>query len=797
MGSKSQRQKERHTRKRQEKKKKQQGQQGQSRGRPYEVPAIAVGSNERHRQRLSQQLPRAWASETPEDVAVFDDSVLATLSPDVAQQVSIVREALREATESRGEEAVKRVSVISRSSPLSEWRLFIRGLVDWLAGDTNAASEAWQRLDRERRPGRIATAMMIALRSDLEHVAPPPVIEESAGTSQAAPFSQWDDQQLYHGKLLHRVRFDRAALRVAEAGVKAPEESKELLLGPGKLRWVKLFAKEYGDTEPDLAAALLQTALGRAFAQNYADLFDQAAESIPGPRHDPRNRLLTFFYYNRFADDASSEERTERALERYLNVDLPQNEGISKPLRGAIASEIHFYEAKALMRQVGRGTMFDMFHSAPEDPKAIRKHLQAALKADATNLSVYKGYIDWLESKLDENRLTPAKIESFEKERAEVMRKWSQNRPEDVEPRLWLVDFFLENEQLEEARPHVDHLAASRLEDPRVRATPWKWQLLEAMRLCRRKAWLAEVPDRLNEAEAIWPAWLSKQWLPYLRAALTLRTGDVAEFENQRQQITEASGVARDSLVDACMMLGAAQRMRVSATSLKPLRAPLEKALKQLKTLPIEELMEVGSFFWDLHRSQLSYPAYRLHGRQIGKELIARLMEDSKPVLDGIDAETVHKVVLWGSEARYWSSSYNTKKLPFFSNPAIQRHPMFVAAKVNAFLHERYHWGREDNRELGPILREAAQSHRDPYYRYWFLKLANDLDDELAAKSASPFGFNFDSMFGSGDDNGDGDIDDDFAEDGLNFDPDCDCAKCQKARLAYEMTHSSDGEVPF
>ncbi|HEY4261893.1 MAG TPA: hypothetical protein VGM98_17110 [Schlesneria sp.] len=768
MASKSQRQKERHTRKRQEKKKKQQGQQGQSRGRPFEIPAIAVGSNERHRQRLSQQLPRAWVGEAPEDVAVFDDAVLAALSPDLAQQVSIVRKALQDTTESRGEEAVKSVSVISRSSPLSEWRLFIRGLVDWLAGDSNAAGEAWQRLDRERRPGRIATAMMIALRSDLEHVTPSSVIEASAVTSQAAPFSQWDDQLLYHGKLLHRVRFDRAALRVAEAGVHAQEESSELLLGPGKLRWVKLFAKEYGDTEPDLAAALLQTALGRAFAQPYSDMFDEAAQSIPGPRHDPKNQLLTFVYYSRFADKSSSANRSQRALERYLNIDLPQNEGISKPLRGAIASEIHFYEAQSLMQPTGGRAMFDRFYAPSEDPKAIRKHLQSALKADATNLSVYKGYIDWLKSKLDDYRLTPSKAESLEKERAEVMRKWSQSRPEDVEPRLWLVDFFLENEQLEEARPHVEHLAASRLEDPRVRATPWKWQLLEAMRLCRRKAWLAEVPARLNEADTIWPGWLSKQWLPYLRAALTLRIGQVDEFESQRQQISQASGVAHNSLADACMMLGAAQRMRVSAANLKPLRATLELVLKQLKTLPIEELMEAGSFFWDLHRTQLIYPAYRLHGRQIGKELFARLTNDSKPVLNHIDDEAVHKAVLWGSETRYWSTSYNTKKLPFFSKPAIQRHPMFVAARVNAYLHERYHWGQEDNRKLSPILREAATSQRDPYYRFWFVKLANDLDDELAALSSSPFGFNFDKMFGNSDSNGD--FDDDVADDEWNFD---------------------------
>ena len=51
--------------------------------------------NARHRQRLARQQPRAWNGEMPEDVAVFDDSVLESLSPELASQVSAVREALQ------------------------------------------------------------------------------------------------------------------------------------------------------------------------------------------------------------------------------------------------------------------------------------------------------------------------------------------------------------------------------------------------------------------------------------------------------------------------------------------------------------------------------------------------------------------------------------------------------------------------------------------------------------------------------------------------------------------------------
>lgn len=757
MGRKSQQKKERHTRKRLEKRKKQE----QSRERRLEVPRraeVAQGSNSRHRQRLSQQAPRAWAGETPEDVAVFDDSALSVLSPELAQQVSVVREALRDASESRGEDALKRTAAISRSSPLSEWRLFIRGLVDWLADDVAAANEAWKRLSPERRTGRIATAMMLALRPDLEHTSHPGRKDEPGDSSPAASWNRWDDQLLYHAKLLRRVRFDRAAIRIAEAGLRLPEESKKLLLGPMKIQWLRRFIAEYGETEPELAAALSRAALGRAAAQTFSNIFEDAARTFEGPQHDRRNRLLTFYYFGRFANDPTAEKKAERALDEYLTNDLPRNEALSAPLRGAIASQIHLNEALMLVRPRGGG-MLNMMFGAPENPKAIRRHLHASVKAYPANRSAYKAHVEWIESQLDDRWLTKPQRKPFEDELAQVMQDWSRGLPEDVEPRLWLVDYLLENERTEEARPHVDWLAAARQDDPHVRATPWKWQLLEAMRLCRRKAWLADVPARLEQAERLWPAWLSRQWLPYWEAAWTLRSGRTEAFEQQRQRICQESGRVRDSLADACMMLGAAQQMRVPAADLKPLRAPVDQAVKDLATLPLEELLSASGFFWDLHRTRLFYSAYRMHGGKIGKELFARLSKASQLVQDGVKDERMHAAVLWCSEHRFWCDGYELKLPSWYSKPAVGRHPMFVAAKLNAYLKLRYHQRGEGYRELGPLLREAAQSQQDAYYRHWFVSLAQELEDVLARDSSRVFGFGFNpfgDIFEADDDGGDG-----------------------------------------
>lgn len=781
MGSKSQRRKERHSQRRKEKRKQQDKLRGQQ---PVVVRRveIVVGSNARHRERLSQQIPKAWAGELPEDTAVFDDSALSLLSPELAPQATAVREALQHVLQSRPDDAVKSVTVIPRSSPFSEWRLFIRGLIDWMEGEKATAGEVWQRLDFERRPGRIAKSMMVALRPDLEQVAPqagplpriePPPQNEPGTNVAVSPWDYFDEQQLYHAKLLHRVRFDRAALQVAEAGVKTPEESKDLIIGPRKIQWLKRFIAEYGDTEPELATALAQTALGQAFCQDYSNLFDDAIQAFEGPRHDPRNRLLTYFYYWKFNEDPTAEKRSENALKEYLKSDLPRNASLPVPLRNAIASEIHLNEALALMVS-SRGRMpFAFLFEPQEDSKAIRSHFLAAVKAAPANDRAYKAHILWLNSKLDEDRLRKEERTRVEQELAAVMVSWSRGMPDETEPRLWLVDHFLENEQLEEARPHVEFLSAVRHDNPRVRATPWKWQILEAMRLCRRKAWLADVPARLNDAEALWPAWLSKQWLPYLRAAWTLRSGRLEEFEKQREQICAEAGRVRNSLADACMMLGAAQRMRVSATDLKPLRAALDEALKALNSLPLDDLLETSSFFWDLHRTQLIYPAYRMHSKAIGKELFGRLEKDVNLTLNRIGEERIHHAVLWGAEHRFWSSVYERTWPSFYSNPVIQQHPMLIAAKLHASLKQTYLWGADKLKGLSTRLREASQLQRDPYYRYWFGELADQFDDavELEANRFSSFGFG--GGFSSSDD-----------EDDLGFDTGCNCPDCQAARKA-------------
>ncbi len=745
--------------------------------------------NLRHRQRLARQTPRAWPGEMPEDVAVFEDSVRESLPAELAEQAAAVRTAVRNACALRGEEALEQVAKISRHSPFSPWRLFIRGLVAWLADEMEAAREAWKRLDPQRRPGRIATVMLATLRDDLEQVR----VEKSASQLHPPPVAasgdQLDAQLLYAAKLLRRMRIDRVAIRVAEKAVRIPEEQSELVLGPKKIKWLQEFAEAYRATEPQLVAALEQVALARAFTQDFGDLFDKARQAFAGPRHDRRNLLLSYFYHVRFDN---GQQAADSYLDKYLTADLPQNEELSPPLREAIASQIYLYEAQRLLQPSEPEMLLGFSPSTGGETRTIKQLLQKSVQAYPANRLAYQEHVKWIESRLDDDRLTKPQRKPLESQLVKVMQCWSQALPDDVEPRLWLVDYLLENEHVEQAKPHVDRLAGTRQEDPRVRAAPWKWQLLEAMRLSRRKAWLAEVPERLAAAEAQWPSWLSRQWLAYLHAAWSLRRGDQEQFRQRREQIHAAAGRPRDSLVDACMMLGAAQRMRVPAADLKPLRAPVDAAVKKIRQLSDDELLDVSPFFWDLQRTGLLYPAYRMHGGKLAKELFARFKTRPDRVLRDTDDQRLQAAMLWFSEHRFWSDGYQLQLPAWYAT--LEQQPMFAAARVNAILKLYRHWSSEGYQELGDTLREAAKVQSDPYYRYWFAALADKLDETLASASAGPFGFGFNpfrDLFAAAFDGSEDDDDyedDDYEKGALDFDPDCDCPHCRAARRAYEAS---------
>ncbi len=90
------------------------------------------------------------------DQAVMHPGRSQPPSPEVGQEAALVRQAIEALQAADEAKALGSVRDISRSSPLSDWKLLVRGLAAFYRGDHDEAQANWSRLDPERAPLKIA-----------------------------------------------------------------------------------------------------------------------------------------------------------------------------------------------------------------------------------------------------------------------------------------------------------------------------------------------------------------------------------------------------------------------------------------------------------------------------------------------------------------------------------------------------------------------------------------------------------------------------------------------------------------
>ena len=740
----------------------------------------------RHREQLESLVPVAWVGENQADVAVFDEAVFATLSAELQSEVASVKESLRFVECGQLDQANEEVASIPRKSELSNWRLLIRGVSSWLAGDLTAADTAWKRLDTDRRPARIAKALQLAHRDDLTELA----AGQALGSDSTAAFPL-DHELLKAARIVRRTRIDRAAIKIATAGVNHilpyEDEMPDSTITPEKIQWLQEFSRDFQDLEPELVRALEIAALDRAAAQPYSDVFEEAVDAFRGPVHDPRNLLRSFLYW---LQDEDNTDKARAFLLEYVNNDLPANEKLSRNLRDAMASIIWLRGGLTQRDQLAARSPFGfVFRTDLEDiptKKSIRDHFEKSIKAYPANEAAHRVYVESYKQDIDDDDLTKKQRDRAKEQLTKAMKQWAKAIPTSPQPRTYLAETLLEAGQFEDAAPHIEWVTSSRPEDPRLKILPWKSKLFEAMHLCRRKSNLSQVPAVLAEVKSLWPSWLSTRWLPYFTAAWLLRSGDQTGFQKQRETIYD-SGVDRGSLADACMMLGAAQTMKVPAADLKPLRQPVDLAVKNVKQLSTEKLLDAGSFFWEMYQANVFYPAFRMHGSKFGREVLKRFKGQPRLLEKHIDQPPFQHSVFWFSEHRFWGDGYESK-IPRSFKKLAGSNDCIAAAYLNGQL--KTHFGTSDRQFLESVefLKQAIRRQSNPFYRFWFAELASLAEEKQAEARRNGFRAfgSLGGMFGRALER--------FAEDDLYEDGGCDCEKCQ-ARRAKETT--VDQAIPF
>lgn len=143
-------------------------------------------------------------------------AVRGTLPADLQAQAGLVWEALELLAGGHGDPAVDQLSSIGRSSPFSEWRLFVRGLAAFQEGDLARARDAWSRLDASRRPARIAKLLGEAW--EAVQGGEPTTAVTGGGTATGSPAAA-------ARTLLARASMWEAAERVASVRHRNPDQT--------------------------------------------------------------------------------------------------------------------------------------------------------------------------------------------------------------------------------------------------------------------------------------------------------------------------------------------------------------------------------------------------------------------------------------------------------------------------------------------------------------------------------------------------------------------------------------------
>ena len=364
------------------------------------------------------------------DIFLIHGDQSPDLHPETIADAKCVQEALRKIECKEDDEAIACLRPISFRSPLAEWRLFLRGLMDYYHGEDDKTEESWRRLSRERAPWRIADRLRQC------------VIEKPSASRQGGVPSRGIDAQEPLGLL--------ATLQTLDYYVKQGKY-KELV---GRFQ---VFRNQYQKTESmvfDRVLELVHSQLSRHAAPDVVRQFIE--RNVPLPI-DPHGNLTLFWLADR---NESIEKCTYSWLKHpshYLKVfakkDIDRIDVFSPEMKARAKAIIYLYSAK-------------QFTYAYKDSKdaldniqislllqEINDSLEDAIASDPTYIESYDGLktIFFLDN--PGNKKVPFPVEI-----AKINERLLKHIPEDIDAITYLFNYHCYNGRTEDAQIYLDKL---------------------------------------------------------------------------------------------------------------------------------------------------------------------------------------------------------------------------------------------------------------------------------------------------------------------------------------------------
>jgi tetratricopeptide (TPR) repeat protein len=159
---------------------------------------MSVGLNQQAfqiQERLGRPELKDELAELAADQAVIHPERIGQMSAEIARDATLVRQSLERLQAKDDAGAFSMLRDIARSSPLSEWKFFIRGLAAFQRGDAEETKSNWDRLDPKRKAFRITKRLTR-------------LVEQEGPSSDNANFEKWEVAAFGEPVLarLHQVR---------------------------------------------------------------------------------------------------------------------------------------------------------------------------------------------------------------------------------------------------------------------------------------------------------------------------------------------------------------------------------------------------------------------------------------------------------------------------------------------------------------------------------------------------------------------------------------------------------------
>jgi hypothetical protein len=602
--------------------------------------------------------PQASQGEAAEDVAILDAAVRGTLTADLQAQAGLVCEALELVAGGHLDPAVDRLSSIGRSSPFSEWRLFVRGLAAFQQGDPARARDAWSRLDAARRPSRIAKVLGGAW--EAVQGGEPTTAATGGGTATGSPAAA-------ARTLLARASMWEAAERVAGVRHRNPDQT----FSASQVATTVRLVEQYRSLDPDFTATFAVACRQLASQQPDAELFASLARGTGGLADDPNCRREIFVYLQKFHGASKDAMGVGR---HYIDRELPALRFLPSGLRQALASGMLRMMASHAAGDSGADSLRVVQGTAR---KQVEQLLEESIERFAMHRRAHSDRLAILEGKAS----TPGSGKrAAAKQLREAQIAYAERFPEDHEHLITVIEALVGEEQFRRAEPFVQHLLRQRSSHPRAATLPWSFAIQRLAHLAGTAASAAELEPVWDAVTDAWPQQVPHDWMLLLDAALETRSGspEASAFE---QAIADAGGAERPLVLDAM----AHEALRVAAVAKELRDAYGERVARagdaDAVDMPLEPLVEAAAFYRTLQRCGVDVLAKGHPAASFGTRLCKRLTLQSKWKLGGVLA--VASSMPTNQEA-FWDAFEWLGEHDFFGVVTPKREPKAISQLADA-----------------------------------------------------------------------------------------------------------------